>query len=806
MKKYLLVLLSVACFSTARSQSLPPVHHAPNREFHMKNIVLNFKFDMTTKTLFGKATETIEPLRTRLDSVHLNAVDMKIESVTMAGRPLSYHYNGKILTVIFKEKYGLGSQLTYAIKYSTKPTRGIFFITPDKGYPHRDPEVWSNSEPEDARYWFPCHDYPDDFTSSSVIATVPENWTVISNGVLKSVTTVDGGKEKKFDWVEARPHVVYLISIIAGIFKRFEDHYGKTPIYYYSDPKYGDLITQNFKREPDVLKFYSHITGHPFPWEKLALTTVTNFTWGGEENVSAITLTDRTIHDRFAEPQISSVSLIAHETAHQWFGDLLTTRNWANAWLNEGFATYFEALYREHAYGEKEFEYEMYHNHNQVIAADNVDRRPTVYNRYYDPVDVFGTYIYPRGASMLHMLRFFLGNQLFDKAIRHYVKEFKHRNVDTRDFSNAIREATGYNVNWFFNEWLYKGGHPIFDVSYKYHPGTQKVLMKVSQVQKVDSLTPVYKMPVDIYIATPMENINKRVWVDSLMNTFSFTVPDKPLMVNFDEGHWLLDQVHFRKSEKELAYQMKSDSDVVGRIWAADQLEKHYKNESEALLIAALKTDDFWGVRRKCAQLLGDFVDSGSREALIAATHDADARVEEAAIRSLGNFKGDRDLEGFLSGIFYDQQNYFVRAAAITAMSDIDSAAAFHAIYTALDRDSYGEVIRTAALNGLTKIRPNMAYLIATNYAKYGEPEALRTTGLRVLAKLDMNYQETIARFSKYLSDPYIWARAGAIEGLGRIGKSSVIPLLRERMKVEPDGRLVAMARRAIESIEARDK
>ncbi len=806
MKKYLIALFAIALVSAAQSQTLPPVHHAPNREFHMKNITLNLKFDMSGKTLFGKATETIEPLRARLDSIHLNAVNMNIDSVTMMGRPLDYRYDGRILTVMLNKPYGPSSRLTYTITYSTQPTKGIFFVTPDKGYPHRDPEVWSNSEPEDARYWFPCHDYPDDFTSSSVIATVPANWTVISNGVLKKVSLVDGGKEKKFDWVEARPHVVYLISIIAGIFKKFETHYDKVPIYFYSDPKYGDLIEQNFKREPDILKFYSHITGHPFPWEKLALTTVTNFTWGGEENVSAITLTDRTLHDQLAEPEISSVPLIAHETAHQWFGDLLTTCNWANAWLNEGFATYFEQLYREHAFGRQAFEYEEYLTHNQVVAADNIKRQPTVYDRYYAPVEVFNAYIYGRGASVLNMLRFFLGNRLFDRAIRHYVKEFQHRNVDTRDLSDAVREATGYNVDWFFNEWLYKAGHPVFDVSYKYHPTAQRIVMKVDQVQTVDSLTPVFKTPVNICVVTPTERFERRVWVDSLSNTYSFSAPDKPLMVNFDEGHWLLDEVHFRKSEDELVYQLKNDSDVVGRIWAAEQLESHYKQDAEAPIIASLKNDDFWAVRRTCAQLLGNCTNGSSQTALVQATHDSDSRVGVAAIYSLGHFKGNKELENFLSGVFYGQQNYFIRAAAVTALSDVDSAAAFHVIYTALDRNSYDEVIRTAALNALTKVRPDMAYLIATNYSKYGEPEALRTTGISVLTRLDMKRDKTIALFSKYLSDPYIWARAGAINGLGVIGNRSVIPLLKERMKVEPDGRLVDMARRAIESIEARDQ
>lgn len=806
MKKYLLPFLFIVTISTARAQTLPPVHHAPNREFHMSNVVIRLSFDMTTKTVFGKVSETITPFRTALDSIHLNAVDMHITNVSMHGQQLEYRYDGKILTVFFTKPYGLDDQLTYTITYTTQPTRGIFFITPDKGYPHRNPEVWSMSEPEDARYWFPCHDYPDDFTASEMIATVPADWTVISNGVLKAVTPVDNGTEKTFDWVEPRPHVVYLISIIAGVFQEFKDHYGNLPIDFYSDPTYGSMIQSNFSQEPDIVKFYSQITGQPFPWEKLALTTVTNFTWGGEENVSAITLTDGTLHDADAEPEISSVPLIAHETAHQWFGDLLTTRNWANSWLNEGFATYFEALYREHAYGENEFRYEMYNNHRQVIAADNVERRPTVYNRYYDPVDVFGTYIYPRGASMLNMLRFFLGDTLFDRAIRHYVSEYKHKNVDTHDFAEAIGQATGYNVNWFFKEWLYKAGHPDFNVNYSYDPANQMVVMHVGQTQTVDSLTPVYKTPVDIQIVTSLSTVTRRVWIDSLSNTYDFQVTGKPLMVTFDQGHWLLDQVHFPKSTSELKYQLVHDSDVIGRISAADQLENDHYDSAEAPLITALKDDNFWAVRRKCATLLGNYNNAEAETALVAAVDDKDSRVQEAAINSLGEFKHDDKIASLLRGIFYDRTNYFVRAASITAITKVDPDMALHVIYTALDRDSYHEILRTTALTNLTKIRPDMGHEIAVNYAKYGEPEYLRTAGISVMTSLNMDHKETISLLSKYVSDPYIWVRAGAINGLGQIGGKSVIPLLKERMKVEPDGRLVDMAKKAIKSIESREK
>ncbi len=806
MKKYLLPLVLLFVVSIARAGELPPVHHAPDKEFHMSNIVLRFKFNLETRTVFGQASETITPFRPRLDSIHLNAVDMKINGVSLQGNPLNYRYDGKILTIFFPKPYGLNQKLTYVIDYSTKPSRGLFFILPDKGYPKRNPEIWSMSEPEDARYWFPSHDYCDDFTASETITTVPAGWTVISNGILRRVTSSKGGKEKTFDWVESKPHVVYLISIIAGKFNEFKDHLGKLAIDYYSDPSYGSEIKSNFKCMPDVVKFYSTITGQPFPWDKLALTTITNFTWGGEENVSAITLTDGTLHDANAEPQVSSVGLVAHETAHQWFGDLLTTRSWSNAWLNEGFATYFEALYREHAFGKREFQYEMYQNHEQVIAADHVERRPTVYNRYNDAVDLFGTYIYPRGASMLHMLRFFLGDTLFDKAIRTYVSEHKFHNVSTHDLAESITEATGYNLNWFFKEWLYKGGHPVFDVNYSYQPASRTVVLHVRQTQKVDSLTPVYRTPVDIRIVTPSSAETRRVWIDSLSNTYAFSVDDKPLMVNFDQGHWLLDEVNFPKSVDELSYQLKNDSDVVGRIWAADELERDHADSAESQLTQGLKDDPFWGVRQECAMLLGRYDNKEAEDALISATDDKDPRVQQRAITSLGEFKADGRIEDLLTKIFYDRSNYFVRAAAVTAFASVDSVKALHVIYTALDRDSYHEVLRTTGLRALMKVKPRMAHEIAVNYSKYGSPEDLRTAGVSTLITLGVDTAQTVSLLSKYASDPYIWIRAESLMGLGKLGNKSVIPLLEERAREESDGRLVAMARRAIRQIEMREK
>jgi len=794
---------NIAFPQAPESNALPPRHFPPNREFHMVNVGLNLSFDMQKRELFGTAVETIVPLRAQYDSIRLDAVDMTIRTVTMGGRQLGFSYDGRTLSIGLGKYYGLDDTLSYTIVYSTFPQKGVFFVEPDSAYPDRSPQVWSQSEMEDARYWYPCHDYPDDFLTSSVDVTVPEDWNVVSNGILQKMSVDNEMKTKDFHWVESKPHVIYLISFVAGKYSIVNDSLGNIPIYYYVEPKYEKFAAENFSHTPDIVNFYSEVTGYPYPWQKLSLAAVGDFTFGGMENVSAITLTDQTMHDKNAEPQVESTGLVAHETAHQWFGDLLTCRSWSNAWLNEGFATYFDALYTRHAFGEDEFDYQMYDNQNEVLRADREERRPTVYDRYNDPVDLFSVYIYPRGADILNMLRGFLGDKLFFRAIQHYVHEYKHQNVDTHDFENAVEEATGYNLYWFFDEWVYKAGHPVYDVSYKYDMNSHEMVLNVRQTQTVDSLTPVYRMPVDLLIESPSQKISCRVWVDSSSNTYTFNLSEAPSMVNFDENDLLLKELDFKKSVTELAYQLEHDTNVAGRIWAVDQLAETDSDDAARPLIDALKNDPFWGVRQECAKELSRFRSSPVENALRLATGDKDARVAEEAINSLASFK-DASLSDLLEKIYDSQTNYFVRAAAVRTLAAVAPGDAGSVIRKALEEDSYGEVIRSAALRALAKVDSSKALDEAMEMARYGEPQTLRLLSMREISRLAPD-NEAMRILTSYLTDPYIWARLTAMYSLGRVGDKSVIPLLQEREKLETDGRLKDAARRAIESISKRE-
>ncbi|MGC8653571.1 MAG: M1 family aminopeptidase [Candidatus Kryptoniota bacterium] len=805
----LFVLLYFIGSSAAQPQGmergLPPIHHAPDREFHMINVDLHLKFDLFRKKVYGSAVETIVPLRVDYDSVRLDAVDMRIEKVSMGDRILSFTYDGKKLVIGLDRKYSPDDTLTYTVVYSTVPRKGIFFVLPDTAYPERVPQIWSQSEMEDARNWFPCHDYPDDFVKSSVTATVPDDWVVVSNGVLKKVEEHSASRTKTFQWVEDKPHVVYLISIVAGKYSIVKDRFDEIPIYYYVPSVDRENARENFSHTPDILKFYSNVTGYRYPWQKLSLAAVSDFTYGGMENVSAITLTDATIHSANAEPQISSTGLIAHEIAHQWFGDLLTCRTWSNAWLNEGFATYFEALYGKHAFGDDHFSFEMYNDQKQVLNADKLERRPTVYNRYYNAVDLFGPYIYARGADILNMLRGVIGDKLFYKAIKYYVHKFCHQNVDTHDFENAVREATGYNLYWFFDEWVYKAGHPVFDVSYKYDSTAHRVFLKVKQTQTVDSLTPVYKMPVDVYIVTPSEKVIEKVWVDSTLNSYAFSVPEKPLMVNFDEGNYLLKEIKFQKSADELGYQLMHDPDAAGRIWAASQLSKCKGQGAVKALSNGALNDKFWAVRVECLNSLKNFSDLSVEQVFKAALRDKDQRVQVAAIDALAKLKAVSAKDLF-KDLFERSSNYYVKAAAVKALAEVTGRSAMPFIERALKLSSHQEVIRGAALAALEKVDSSKAYEYAVRFARYGMPPSLRLQAIGALSRLGPANEKTISLLKEYASDPYIWARLAAITSLGKVGETDVIPLLKLREEEEADGRLKEAAKQAIWMIEMRQK
>src|SRR5437870_3005072 len=604
---------------------IPPPQYIPEHDYDQHNIKLDLRFDWEREQATGSATITLAPTVKDLQQVDFDAAYMTISGVTLAScTPLKFQHDGvkERLSVFLDRPYQPGQELTLVVSYHTNPVPsdrafgigggGLNFIKPRPDDPARPRQIWSQGEAEFNHFWFPCFDHPNDFVTSEMVATVERPLIVISNGKLIEVKdNADGSRT--FDWKIDEPHATYLTSIIVGEFTGIEGDYAGIPVTTYVYPNELPEGKVTAARLPEMVKFFSEKTGVKYPYAKYAQTTVRDF-GGGMENISATTQTDNMIHDARTELDSTSDGLESHELAHQWFGDYVTCRNWSDVWLNESFATYFQAMWDEHHLGHDDFLYlDVKSNKDQYYGAwAQGQRRPIVTKNYANPDAVFDTYAYPRGGAVLHMLRTFLGEDNWWRSINHYLTKYAHQPVETAQFRIAIEETTGQPMDWFFDEWLYKMGHPVFRVTQDYDAANKQLIFKVRQEQKPDpdSQYPqvgFFQTPVDIQIGAAANTRVERVQIEAKEEqSFKFTVDSVPLLVGFDYGGTLIKELIFVKTTGQLLYQLSNDKDVLVRIWAISQLSSRMRDDETAredrqsilkALGEAATTEKFWGTR-----------------------------------------------------------------------------------------------------------------------------------------------------------------------------------------------------------------
>ncbi len=789
------IVFSLAC---AQAQELPreSAHVTRERAYHVVHYRLMIAVDERAKTCAGDAGIRLVPLRPGLQQIRLDAAEMKIDGVKLNNESLDFQTSRETLLVNLKRPYGLKDTLELVVSYSiASPRKGLYFVAPDSGYPDRHWQVWSQGECEDNHFWFPCYDYPNDKATSEMIVTVNDRFTAISNGQLLGVHRDPGTHTATYHWLESKPHVSYLISLIAGEYAEVKDSWGVVPIsnYVYKNQQ-GDAM-RSFGKTPRMIEFYATKIGVPYPWEKFAQTVVEDFIYGGEENVSAVTLSDGTIHDARAHLDYSSDGLVAHELAHMWWGDLLTCRDWSHAWLNEGFATYFQNAFTEYDAGRDRAAKELLDNETTLRNLDDhAGRRPTVCARFVNPIDLFDSHIYGKGAVILDMLRFVLGDELFWKSIRYYAATFAYKNVETNDFKVAIEEATGENLHWFFDEWLYGAGHPVFNVSTRWDEQTRSVQLTVKQTQRIDSLTGLFTTPVDVQVWLRDEPETYRIMISKREETFSLPAYRQPQLVLFDKGNRILKQVNANKPLDEWIYQLEHAEDGVDRLLAVDELAGTV--DSGVVLAAlgrAMIDDRFSEVRRSATWAVADAKRTDVSARLIAAYGDSDSKVRDAAVTSLGRWKGEAVLST-LRHAFEMDSSYVVAASALKSLVKADSVHRNRTCRDGLARASRGEVIRSAALQALSEAGDDSAYQIVKSFTRYGVGRQIRVPAIGALAGGWKMRTDVVEYLIGMLGDPSFHARQAVIGALGSMGNPRAIEPLRQRAGKEADNRLAKAA------------
>jgi aminopeptidase N len=781
---------------------------------------LDLRVDLPHKTVEAQSTLEIRSLRP-LASIALDAVDFEVKAVRIAGhddkaeKAPSFSHDGQKLVIDLDPAWPAGREATLHIDYRVRdPKDGLFFFGPSEADPDVPLTVWSQGESITNRYWFPCLDHPNQRQSTELVVTVADGFEALSNGKLVE-RTANPDRTVTFHWKQDQPHPAYLVTLVVGKFEVVREQWHDIPVLYYVPKGRKEEVARTFGRTREMLDFFSRRFGVEYPWDKYAQVVVEQFTAGGMENTSATTLTDRVLHDERSLLDGSPDSLIAHELAHQWWGDLLTCRDWAHIWLNEGFASYAEALWAEHDKGADEYAYTMLQKARGAISGGK--DRPIVDRRYAFPDAMFDSRAYPKGAWVLHMLRQQLGDDVFFKCLQRYATDHRLQSVETSDLRKSIEKETGRSMERFFYDWTERPGNPVLEVTTEYLPETKLERVVVKQTQATEAfqfpLTLRFQVTegVNGQASAARKQVVQDVDVTEKEHTVYVPLPARPVLVEVDPHQALLAEIKENKGRELWLAQLSEAADVAPRVRAVQHFGESKNLPDREALARALTAEKFWGVRVEIATALAQSGGEVCRDALLRGLKDPDARVRRACTEQLGKFPRDPAVAGAIKEVLQKgDPAYDVEAAALSAYAQVQQPDTVAVLVPWLARPSHNEVLRTAALEGLGESRDLSCLDVLLGWTKRGKPRNCRVAALTALARLaltgnpsDEQRQRSVTAAAACLDGEGPPVRRAAVAALRDLGRSAAptLPELEAIRLHDPNARIRELAQKAVEQI-----
>jgi len=781
-----------------------PARYARHRTYDTRHLRLELRLDPRRPDLRGVATLTLVPLES-LSSLDLDlASTLHVDSVRSDGGAVRFEHAGDCLRLHWPRRRPGGVELRLAIAYHGVPRRGLYFIGPDAAHPRKPAQVWSQGQDEDSHHWFPCFDHPHDKTTSELLATVPQSFQVIANGKLLGVRR--RGRWHTYHWREDAPHPPYLISLVAGDFDTVQQEVDGVPLTYAVPRGERPQVERTFGRTPEMLRFFARSFDFPYPFEKYAQVVVQDFIFGGMENISATTLTDAVLLDAVAATETHSDALIAHELAHQWWGNVLTCKDWAHAWLHEGFATYAEALFLEHHRGRDEFLWKLHGDAEDYFKEDEAYQRPIVERRYTRPVEIFDRHLYEKGGLVLHMLRHELGDALFWKALRHYLRKHAFQNVETADLKIAIEESTGRHLDAFFEQWVLGAGFPRLEGRWRWDETSRQVELQLRQTQGPEGGRACFLFSLDVEVGFARGPRRQRLQVERAQQSFALPAPQRPRYLRLDPEHALLLQLQVEPGREELLAQLESARDLHGQVDAARGLAR-FPGDAEVTraLGQALRRARFPGTAGEIARALARVGGAAARTALLAALRSDEPRRRRAIVRALAELRPELPVHEALLALWRREPAYLVRAEILRTLARRRADATFALCRRALRLPSYRDCIRAAALEALGLLEDERSIDVVLPWCRYGHSRWARSAAMRALATLGQSFPARARAIEEILigslGDRDFFANIDAAEALARLGRPQAVPALRLLARSDVDRRIQRAAEMALREL-----
>lgn len=783
----------------------------PASSYDIQHTTLSLSFDFPGERVIGTALHRLTSTVQVLTNLRFDAKDMQINSVSVR-RPggefeaLAFQYNNNDLTMSLQPGLGQNVTLEVLIDYIAHPMRngqkmGMVFVDGKGDDPTRPTQVWTLGQPEDNQFWFPTWDYPNDRMTFDLSLTVPQHFSTIANGDLVEQKTQPNNLRTD-RWVLNKPHVAYLTGFAAGEYTAVVETYTRrdgssVPLAYLVEPSFAEHASLIFGETPRVMRFMERNLGIVYPWSNYKQVCVREFTARGMENTTATVMYDKLQHDNRASLDFSGRDLITHELAHQWFGNMVAAKNWANLPINEGFASYFERLYLEQERSLAEAQKHTIDDRDRYLEQAKQLRRPIIWHGYTNPYEMYDQHTYEKAALVLHLLRHELGDEVWWRGVRQFITSNAYREVTIEALQRAMEQASGEGLGGFFQQWYRRPGHPELAIRHNYRADQGIYEVRVQQLQ--DSLQiGNFTFDADIEVNIPgAEPWLSKYRVTSRDTTFRFAIAGDVSFVRFDPGDWIPGDLKVVKARSEWLNQARYDDEPAGRYDAVQAMaEMETDINIRNVLLHVLQSDDAPFVREAAAKALQQYgAEAEVRPFLVNAINsDKNSAVRKEALIALAELQ-DQQLQSMLDVAIKDA-SYAVTAEAIRIYAETNPLQVVQAMRPLFDVRSWDNLVETAMIAAYAQTKaiegiPYLQALLAPETNELVQVEALGA--LSEIAQYTPDVRSSVTGFMLgKLSHSLPSIRLAAVQALAPIYDDQVVASLNAHIPNESDERVKA--------------
>ncbi len=601
--------LSLQAQSNVDVKLSDPAARVREHSADISNMKVEVAFDCPKGLVKGRVTHTFTPLRKSIDTLFFDGPDISILNAVLDGKAVQFKTNAEGVVVYFSPPLSSEKSYNLALSYEATPKKGIYFIgwnSPEVKDPKNQTrhQIWTQGQGIDNRYWIPMYDNMNDKFTTETVVTFDKDYNVLSNGLLKSSKPNTDGT-KTWHYAMSKPHAGYLLMLAIDKYavKKSKTKTG-VPVAFWYYPESPEKVEPTSMHTEKMIEFLEEETGIPYPWETYSQVMVQDFMYGAMENTTATIFGDFFNVDSRGFLDRNYIGVNCHELTHQWFGDLITARGGGDTWLQESFATYYAKIFFETIESKDKVKFMQRQEQASALKASENDNNPVRFTGA-------GTArVYQKGSSVIQMLRYVLGDEDFKKVIKHYLSLHAYKNVETNDLVQAIQDVTGQNLDWFFDQWIYRGGEPHYNVSYIHANG--KVMITVEQMHAMNELVKAFKMPINFAVYYKDGTVSReQFWIQKQTQTVSFAnIGNKEIaFVLFDENSEILKKVTFQKTENELFAQLATAGYMIDRYDALLVMRSWPVDKKRDALWKAYDKEKFAGIKTEIiAQLANDKV------------------------------------------------------------------------------------------------------------------------------------------------------------------------------------------------------